>query len=49
MCKKRISNWCRKAKKIDALVDVALWEKIKSQFSDMVDRFYKVSIDVDFN
>lgn len=36
MCKKRISIWCRKAKKVENLIDVRLWDKIKNQFPDLV-------------
>ena len=35
-CKKRISVWCRKAKKLDALIDITLWETIQKQFPNEV-------------
>ena len=35
-CKKRISNWCRKAKSVDALIDQKLWATIQKDFETEV-------------
>ena len=29
-CKKRIGTWCRKAKKVETLVNKVLWKKIQA-------------------
>ena len=35
-CKKRISNWCRKAKNIDSLIDKNLWTRIQKDFENEI-------------
>ena len=35
-CKRRIGTWCRKAKKVESLVDQKLWTKIQDQFPAIV-------------
>ena len=35
-CKKRISNWCRKAKNVDSLIDKNLWTRIQKDFENEV-------------
>jgi hypothetical protein len=35
-CKRRIGTWCRRAKKIETLVDKNLWKKIQDQFPVLV-------------
>ena len=35
-CKLRISNWCRKAKKVENLIDKKLWLQIQEQFPELV-------------
>lgn len=33
-CKKRIGTWCRKAKKLESLIDTSLWKTIQDKFPD---------------
>ena len=35
-CKKRISNWCRKAKNVDSLIDKNLWTRIQKDFENEI-------------
>lgn len=36
LCRKRISNWIRSAKKSNNLIDAELWEKIQKQFKEQI-------------